>query len=260
MPLMKNSRSQGFSDTEIALFGDQGFVAKPELITGTGLEALIGWVDELERFPEVPGKTMSYYEDSVSEPVHKVLSRIEYFSGFHADLDKFMRGPAMLGRAADLFGEPAVLFKEKVNFKMPGGRGFEAHQDSQAGWQDYGALHLTALVAIDSADEGNGCLEIAGGHNRRGLIGELWEPLSDQQLTGVHFEKVPTAPGDAIFFDSFAPHRSAANMSDTRRRILYVTYGRASDGDHREQYFSDKRKNFPPDIERDPNKDYAYKV
>lgn len=255
-----NRISPRFSEQEVAHYRDNGFVAIPGLFSGSELSALTGWVDELEKFPEEPGKTMSYYEDSVSEPSHRVLSRIEYFTGFHAGLGRFVEGPDMLARAADLFGEPAVLFKEKVNFKGPGGRGFEAHQDAQAGWQAYGPLQVTALVAIDAADESNGCLEIAGGHHRRGLIGELWAPLTETQLSSVHFKKIPTAPGDAIFFDSFTPHKSAANLSDKRRRLLYITYGRAKDGDHREHYFADKRKSFPPDIERDPNKDYAYRV
>ena len=84
--------------------------------------------------------------------------------------------------------------------------------------------------------------------------------MTEEQLAGIAFDKVPTQPGDAVFFDSFAPHRSAPNLSDRRRRILYISYGRAADGDTRERYFADKRKNFPPDIERDPNKTYAYKV
>jgi len=249
-----------FSDAEIEQFRDLGFVVVRGLVSDGRLSELIGWVDELEAFPEEPGKTMAYYEDSVSEPERRVLSRIEYFDGFHTGLNRLMHGPDMLGRAGDLFGEPAVLYKEKVNFKMPGGQGFEPHQDMQAGWLDYGSLQLTAMVSIDPATEANGCLEIAAGHNKRGLIGELWKPLSEEQLAGVDFQKVPTEPGDAIFFDSFAPHRSAANLSNERRRILYITYGRASEGDHREAYFAEKRKNFPPDIERDPNKTYAYKV
>ena len=249
-----------FSEPEIKQFRESGFVVVRGLVTGARLADLIGLVDELEALPEEPGKTMAYYEDSVSEPDRRVLSRIEYFDAFHAGLSRFMHGPEMLGRAGELFGEPAVLYKEKVNFKMPGGQGFEPHQDAQAGWQDYGSLHLTVMVSIDPATEENGCLELAPDHNRRGLIGKLWEPLTAQQLEGVEFQKVPTAPGDAIFFDSFAPHRSAANLSDERRRILYITYGRASEGDHREDYFAAKRKNFPPDIEREPGKTYAYKV
>jgi hypothetical protein len=49
-------------------------------------------------------------------------------------------------------------------------------------------------------------------------------------------------------------------LTDTARRVLYATYNRAAEGDHRVRYFADKRKNFPPDIERDPNKTYVFRV
>ena len=39
-----------------------------------------------------------------------------------------------------------------------------------------------------------------------------------------------------------------------------MTYGKASEGDHRAAYYADKRKNYPPDCERDPNKAYSFKV
>ena len=63
-----------------------------------------------------------------------------------------------------------------------------------------------------------------------------------------------------MLFDSFAPHRSAPNMTDTRRRALYITYNRASEGDQRVRYFAKKRANFPPDIEREPGKTYKFRV
>jgi hypothetical protein len=49
-------------------------------------------------------------------------------------------------------------------------------------------------------------------------------------------------------------------MSDFQRRILYVTYNAASVGDHREQYYYNKRQSYPPNIERDPSKEYVYRV
>jgi hypothetical protein len=61
-------------------------------------------------------------------------------------------------------------------------------------------------------------------------------------------------------FDSYAPHRSAPNDTDARRRVLLVTYGRARESDHRESYFAAKFKSFPPDIEREAGKEHAYKV
>jgi hypothetical protein len=33
-----------------------------------------------------------------------------------------------------------------------------------------------------------------------------------------------------------------------------------SAGDHLERYYADKRASYPPDIERDPDKEYRYRV
>lgn len=102
--------------------------------------------------------------------------------------------------------------------------------------------------------------EIAAGHHRRGIIGESWRPMAGSELDGVDFMSLPTMPGDAVFFDSFAPHRSDPNLTDAARRVLYVTYNKRCEGDRRARYYADKRKSFPPDIERDPDKDYKFRV
>ena len=158
---------------------------------------------------------------------------------------------------SQLFNEEAILFKDKINFKMPGGDGFKAHQDVQAGWDRYSKLHITALVSIDTSTIKNGCLEIACGNHNKGLIGEQWVPLKED---GLDYVSIPTNPGDAIFFNSYAPHRSGPNMTNKRRRVLYVTYNAASEGDHRREYYADKRLSYPPDIEREPNKKYVFRV
>ena len=77
----------------------------------------------------------------------------------------------MQGVCAQLFGEPAVPFKDKINFKLPGGDGF-AQPPGRAG--RLGAvrgLHITALITIDRTTVANGCLELAAGFHDRGLIG-----------------------------------------------------------------------------------------
>ena len=71
---------------------------------------------------------------------------------------------------------------------------------------------------------------------------------------------MPGAPGDVLFFDSYAPHGSAPNLTDAQRRILYLTYNLASDGDHRRAYYAAKRASFPPDVEREPGRDYRFRV
>jgi len=163
----------------------------------------------------------------------------------------------MQGCVSELFGKEAVLFKDKINFKMPGGDGFKAHQDVQAGWDRYASLHITALVSIDASTLENGCLQLAPGHHKQGFIGESWKPLQEDAL---EYISVPAKPGDAVFFDSFAPHRSEPNRTNSARRVLYVTYNRLSEGDHRRQYYIDKRKSYPPDCEREPDKEYVFRV
>ena len=92
---------------------------------------------------------------------------------------------------------------------------------------------------------------------REGMIGEEWNPLDE---TGLGLQPVPTQPGDVIFFDSFAPHASKPNFTDQPRRLLYLTYNLASQGDHRAQYYAEKHAAFPPDIERTGDEKYIFRV
>ena len=71
---------------------------------------------------------------------------------------------------------------------------------------------------------------------------------------------VPCEPGDVILFDSYAPHASKPNHTDSARRVLYLTYNAAMHGDHRMRYFAEKRAIFPPDIERKPGTQYRFRV
>jgi ectoine hydroxylase-related dioxygenase (phytanoyl-CoA dioxygenase family) len=116
------------------------------------------------------------------------------------------------------------------------------------------------MITIDETTLENGCLEIAHWPHRQQMIGDLWRPLQPEQLAGIEFIPYPSKPGDMMLFDSYLPHRSAPNRTDSPRRVLYVTYNRATDGDHRERYYADKRKSYPQDCERESGKVYTYKV
>ena len=238
-------------------FNRDGFVIVRGLYTGDDLHNITTWTDEVAAWPEVPGQYMMYFEKSRLQSSQRILSRMEDIEPYHPGFSRLFTGPRMQGCVAELFGEEAILFKDKINFKMPGADGFKAHQDVQAGWDRYASLHITALVSIDASTLANGCLELAPGQHKNGLIGESWKPLAEDAL---EYIPVPTAPGDAVFFDSFAPHRSEPNLTDAARRVLYVTYNRRSEGDQCRRYYDDKRKSYPPDCERIPGKEYVFRV
>ena len=245
------------SQDQINYFKENGFLLIRNLYNEKSMKNIIEWTDEVTNYPETPNKYMMYFEESKLEKGKRILSRMEDIEPFHEGFSELFVHGEIQKITSQLFSEKALLFKDKINFKMPGGDGFKAHQDVQAGWDRYAKLHITALISIDPSTKKNGCLEIASGHHDKGLIGEKWEPLKEDALD---YLSIPTNPGDAIFFDSYIPHRSGPNMTDEKRRVLYVTYNAVSEGDHRREYYADKRQSYPPDIERDPNKKYVFRV
>ncbi len=259
--LKTDSKPAGpLTEAQIAAFHRDGFVVVPGLFTGQEMSAIAAWTEAVQAWPETPGRHMMYFEDSGNETGCRILNRIENMVPFHENFNRLATGPKMQGACAQLFGEPAVLFKDKINFKLPGGGGFESHQDVQAGWSTYADIHITALITVDRSPVANGCLEMAAGSHERGLIGNEWEPLTENDLPDEAYITIEAAPGDAVFFDSFAPHRSGPNRTEEARRVLYFTYNKLSAGDHLAQYYADKRASYPPDIEREAGKEYRYRV
>ncbi len=244
---------------QLAHYSSKAWVAAPGFFSPSEAAEISTWIDELERRPERAGVEMVYHEAKVSDPSIRLIQRIENFCPFHAKFDRLVHG-RLKSTVEALLGAPAVLFKDKINFKMAGGAGFEAHQDQQAGWSTYAPLFITALVSIDRATPENGCLEIADAERFSGLIGEEWKPLSPAQMAGLSMIPIPCEPGDVLFFDSYVPHASKVNTTERARRLLYLTYNAQSYGDHRARYFADKRANFPPDVERQPGAEYRFRV
>lgn len=241
-------------------FDRDGFAIVRGLYSADEARQQGAWIDELSSRPPSVGNEMVYFEDSLTEPGRRVLSRIERFAQFHTGLGSLVAGSRLLEPLRQLLQDEPVLFKEKINFKLPGGGGFTPHQDIQPGWDTYAPYFISVLIAVDANTLQNGCLELAAGHHRRGLIGRKWEPLEGDELTGVEFVPYEMQPGDAAFFDCFTPHQSKPNVTDRPRRNIYLTYNRRRDGDFREQYFADKRRSFPPDFERDPSARYTFRV
>ena len=255
--MLDHVRTAGPTAEDLAAMDRDGYLVVRGFFDAYETQDVLRWTEEISTAPEVPGRHMVYYEDSLTEPGRRVVQRIENFCPFHPQFDALVRHGRLLDWTAALMRAPVVLFKEKINFKMPGAPGFKAHQDQQAGWTRYAPIFVTALVTIDPATVENGCLEMVPGRHREGLIGEEWNPLSED---GLDLHPVPTLPGDVIFFDSFAPHASKANLTGAPRRILYLTYNAAEHGDHRVQYFADKRASFPPDVERSGTGTYTFRV
>ena len=247
------------SGRQIEQFHRDGFLVVRAMYAVDEVEDISRWTDEVAGSPEISGHYLMYFESSRQDGI-RILSRVENFVPYHARFAELVSRLRMQQAVSDLFGEASLLFKDKINFKLPGANGFKAHQDVQAGWDKYASVHITAMIAIDETNEANGSLEMIAGMHKQGVLGEMWAPLTQSDTAKVPYEAVHCQPGDAVFFDSYTPHRSIPNNTNQARRVLYITFNKASEGDHRERYYADKRENYPPDIDRDPNGQYAFKV
>jgi 2-aminoethylphosphonate dioxygenase len=250
----------GLDAAQCADFARSGYLVLRGVFDAPTMDEIGRWTDALAEAPEVSGGHWVYGETSQRDPESRIIQRIENFCPFHSGYDGFVRQGRLIELVSAALGEPAVLFKEKINFKMPGGAGFKAHQDQQAGWSRYAPLFVTALVSVDAATIENGCLEIAARWQQKGMIGDEWRPLDEAAVAALDLKPVATAPGDVILFDSFVPHASKDNLTDRPRRVLYLTYNRLSDGDHRADYYRHKHESFPPDIDRLPGREYVFRV
>ena len=148
----------------------------------------------------------------------------------------------MLDTASALLGEPAVLYKEKINYKLPGGAGYAAHQDAPA--YRFVGTHVSCMVAIDDATVDNGCLEVASGQHAELLPTDDDGCVRHEVAAALPWRSVELGAGQTLWFHSRTPHRSGPNTSGAPRRALYPTYNAAAEGDLRDDYYRQKRQEF----------------
>lgn len=217
---------------------------------------LTRWVEAVAGWPDDFTKWLKFFE--MDDP--SKLSRIENFVPYHPEMAELLLAGPMVDLISELIGERALLYKDRINFKPPGGGAHAAHQDGVA--YESGSLatfdpnlppYVSVLIGVDRATTENGCLQVVPGWPVEKLdILRMERPYPEHPTfskiarsieDSLPWLPIETEPGDVLLFTERLPHRSTANHSDHSRRILYGVYNPASDGDRRAKYYEDKRRN-----------------
>lgn len=206
---------------------------------GITVEQLHQWVKDICSWPKAENKWLLHHELSTTNPDEKLLCRIENFANYHNEIGVLTKD-WVLNLVSQLFQESAVLLKEKINFKLPGGAGFSCHQDTPA-YLGLGESHISVMVAIDDATLENGCLEVAPGQWVKGQVHLNSDGVViPEEESNMKFFPLTCKAGDIVFFSGYIPHRSKPNLSNKSRRAMFLTYNSQSDGDFHDQYYAAK--------------------
>lgn len=225
----------------VEFFRANGWVMSRTL-DAAGAERLRGWVDEIMGWPDDEGPWLHYREMTDEGPR---LCRTENFVPYHEGIRDLLTSGPMLDAASALLGEPAVLYKEKINYKAAGGAGFAPHQDAPA--YRFVETHVSCMVAVDDADADNGCLEVVSARHAEVLPMDDDGCIRGDVVAALTWETVPVPAGTTLWFHSRTPHRSGANASARPRRALYPTYNARREGDLRDAYYEQKFAEFNQD-------------
>jgi len=146
-----------------------------------------------------------------------------------------------------LLGGEVYHYHSKLSAKEPKvGGAWEWHQD-YGYWYQNGCLTpdmASVLIALDRADESNGCLEVLRGSHRMGRIehgtrgDQTGADPSRVAAAMARFERVPVEldPGDGLFFHCNLLHSSSPNASDQARWALICCYNTRENDPYEESH------------------------
>lgn len=229
--------ARDLSRPQLDAFACDGYVAVPGFLSPGGLNRVRRWVCDVERWPDDREAGWLQHDEQTTGGVRR--ARTENFSPFHDGLGALVRTGVIPAMATQLLGEPAVLYKEKINYKHPGGAGFAGHQDAPA--YPHLSVSVSCLLAVDDSTAGNGCLEFASGMHHGLLPTDGEGCIRPDIVETLTWQPYPVPAGSLVWFHSHTPHRSGPNTSTASRRAVYLTYNPASLGDLHETYYHDKR-------------------
>ena len=154
------------------------------------------------------------------------------------------RDPRVSRIVSQSFGEPGLIFKDKLIYKLPGHPGFGPHQDI-TWYRGFPEEILAIVIAIDEASAESGAIEVAPqAHNLPNPVpfGEIRDLYSHEIPNHCLWKPVYMKPGDLLVLSSKLPHRSPPNRSKYSRRAVFYSFSPERYGDLYLDYYKTREK------------------
>jgi ectoine hydroxylase-related dioxygenase (phytanoyl-CoA dioxygenase family) len=196
----------------------------------------------------------------------KKLRRIERISEFSKNSKKLICSKEIFRLIKNIENSEYKLFKDKLNFKYPGGAGYLPHIDGhflwrdknnklQDGWKKYSNNFINLVLPLEKTNKKNGCIYLAKKKDTK-KIGKTFRKISTSMSPGTpniknkdikkfKFFPIELEIGDICLFNWKCAHYSRKNFSSNSRMIFYATYYKKnskSSKNIRTLYYQDKLK------------------
>ncbi|MCH9613342.1 MAG: 2-aminoethylphosphonate dioxygenase [Chlamydiia bacterium] len=255
--------SMCFAGGEKQFFEENGYLWVKGFFSGDQVQMLQEWATDMhnEALNQLAGEDSNDLIVVPESKDPKKVCRVEDMLSIYPEFQAFVE-ELITPYIDDLIGEATVTFKDKLNFKWPGGGAFMPHQDYPAFAFFTPKEHINAMICVDPANLENGCLQIAKSWKQtfseneevdqqaldRGMAilpyieggsehGAIKPPFV-KKITWIPLE---AQAGDLVLFTSYVPHFSETNTSNCSRRAMFLTYNKLADGEHRVNYYLKKR-------------------
>jgi 2-aminoethylphosphonate dioxygenase len=190
------------------------------------------------------------------------LRRIEKVSDFSKVSKKIIYSKKILDLIKKIKNQNFDLFKDKLNFKYPGGKGYLPHIDGhffwkdkfnkkQDGWSKYSDDFVNLVIPLETSNKENGCIYLASPKDTK-KMGKDFKKITNKMILGTpniqvkdnkkfSFKAIEMEEGDICLFDWKCAHYSKDNNSKKSRMIFYATYYKKNNKRNiRNNYYSDK--------------------
>jgi ectoine hydroxylase len=164
-----------------------------------------------------------------------VVHGLEPFAHLSEEIRRWANDPRFIEPAIDFVGDDdPILFTEKLNLKRSEHGGVNPLHQDQPYWVGVAEEMdrvVTAVLFLDDADLGNGCIEVLAGSHRDGV----WPTRTDGDFfhryeidpagtENLELTPVEVPAGSLLLFGPYLVHRSAPNRSDRQRRAILFSY------------------------------------
>lgn len=218
-------------------FERDGFTDPVPLLSLAAVERLREEVARLKE-PDHPGRSL-FHEVHGNESKDPTRVLFHALGGWRIEpgLHDLVLHPTLASVASTLLGGAVRLWHDQLFVKPARHGGVVAWHQDYSYWTrtqftpERPVAHLTAFVALDDTDAGNGGIQYVPGSHRfpllpvTGLTGDMdaiLDVLDDEQRSRFHPVAVRLRAGEAVFHHALTIHGSFANTADRPRRAAVV--------------------------------------